>query len=262
MTIALLRRPIAVAALVLVWAPQLHGQAQDANALISRIDALEATVKSLTKQIADLNRMLRSALPPPPVEDVSPFDISVVNAPMRGARDAQIALIEFGDFECPFCGRHAQMAYPDVLRRFVDTGKVKYVFKHLPLDQLHQSAFKAAEASECAAAQGKFWQMHDRLYANQKNLLLSDLGNHARALNLDLPRFQTCLMDGLTGERIKNDVAEANRFGLTATPAFLIGRIDSKQMVHVTKKISGSQPFPVFQSALDDVLAGFDGAAR
>lgn len=90
-----------------------------------------------------------------PCVDVTAFEISIVDAPTKGAASAKIVLIEYSDFECPYCGRHAQGAYRDIERQYVDTGKIKYVFRHLPLDQIHPSARKAAEAAECAREQGK-----------------------------------------------------------------------------------------------------------
>jgi protein-disulfide isomerase len=232
----------------------LAAQTPDAFSLSKRLDALEGAVSGLEREISDLNTMLRALLPPPPIVDIAPVQLNIANAPVKGHASAKIVLVEYSDFECPYCGRHAQSTYQELQRQFVDAGKVKYVFRHLPLEQLHKAAPKAAEAAECAHDQGKFWEFHDRLFANQQALALSDLSAHARAVGLDLPKFQSCLLEGKMAARISSDLAEAARFELTGTPAFLIGELQADGTVRVSRKVSGAQPLSVFQNELDNFL--------
>lgn len=168
---------------------------------------------------------------------------------------ARLAIIEFSDFECPFCGRYARDTYPRVQTELVDKGIVNYSFRHFPLEAIHKAAFKAGEASACAGEQGKFWEMHARLFDNQKQLSEPDLLAHAKALSLDESRFKSCLDDDMTA-RIRADQEEARKFGINSTPTFLVGIVQPNGKVKVVRKLSGAQPFETFQSIVDEVLKG------
>ncbi len=124
----------------------------------------------------------------------------------------------------------------------------------LPL-AMHKNAFKAAEAANCAGDQGKFWEMHDKLFANQKALGSDDLVKHAEALGLDMKKFKECLDNGKHAEQIKKDMAEGQKAGITGTPAFLLGFIGSDGKVKATKKIVGAQPYAAFKAAIDEMLS-------
>jgi len=138
---------------------------------------------------------------------------------VRGAHDALVTIIEYGDFECPSC----KQAAPAVLlftRRF--HGSVRLVFRHFPLEEVHANALTAAEASEAAAAQGRFWEMHDQLFDNQRHLQSARLQELAKALGLDLRRFSKELADHVHVPRIRQNAAEGRRLGLRATPTFYV----------------------------------------
>jgi protein-disulfide isomerase len=133
---------------------------------------------------------------------------------------------------------------------------VQYVFKDFPLEQLHPQAFRAAEAAHCAGEQGRFWEMHDRLFANQAALSAGDFRRLAEELRLDLSRFQACLESGRYAARIRRDLAEGNRLGITGTPTFLLGITPSSgSSVRVLKIIRGAKSFSDFQQAIEEVLA-------
>jgi protein-disulfide isomerase len=178
----------------------------------------------------------------------------MTTAAVKGSANARVVLIEYSDFGCPFCGRHAQTAFLDIQREFVESGLVRYVFRHLPLEQLHPSAKKAAEAAECAHEQGKFWEMHDRLFANQKSFTVDKLIDHASAEQLDLARFRSCLVGGQMATTVSEHVAEARRLGITGTPSFLIGEIQPDGTVHIIRKLAGAEPFQVFRTALNNLV--------
>ena len=161
--------------------------------------------------------------------------------PSKGPAGAPVTIVEFSDFECPYCGR-AESVVSQVLATYGD--KVRLVFRDYPLPA-HPSAPKAAEAAHCAGDQGKFWEMHGKLFANQRNLAPSDLKGHAKALGLDVARFEKCLD---SGEKAK--VVEANRkagdeAGVSGTPAFFVNGL----------LIAGAQPFEAFKTVIDDELA-------
>ncbi len=161
-----------------------------------------------------------------------------------GARNATVTILEYSDFECPFCGKFATDTAPIIKTDYVDTGKVKLVFRHFPLTQIHTYAQKSAEASECAAEQGKFWEMHDLLFTNQDALYITALKQYAKDLGIDADAFNKCLDSGVMAERIRADAAEGGRRGVTSTPMFFVNGV----------KISGAQPYSVFKSTIDNEL--------
>jgi NhaA family Na+:H+ antiporter len=141
---------------------------------------------------------------------------------VRGPVDAPLELVEFGGLECPFCGR-ATGAVEELRLRFGDD--LRYVFRHLPLPEVHPHGELAAEATEAAGAQGAFWAMHDRLFAHQDQLEAGELLDHAAALGLDLGRFAQDLGDGTFAQRVRDDVASAEASGVTGTPTFFVNGV-------------------------------------
>ncbi|CCH90673.1 Putative cyclic nucleotide-binding protein [Modestobacter italicus] len=141
---------------------------------------------------------------------------------VRGSVGAPLELVEFGDVECPFCGR-ATGVLSELRRRFGDD--LRYVFRHLPLPDVHPHAELAAEAVEAAGAQGAFWAMHDRLFAHQDQLEAGELLDHAAALGLDLGRFARELGDGTFAPRVREDVASAEASGVSGTPTFFVNGV-------------------------------------
>ncbi|HET7296325.1 MAG TPA: DsbA family protein [Gemmatimonadales bacterium] len=136
-----------------------------------------------------------------------------------GPPDAAVTLVEYGDFECPFCGR----AYPELKRVLRQLGaKVRFVFRHFPLSAEHPHAQHAAEIAEAAAAQGKFWEMHDLLYQRQAALADDDLVRYARELGLDSERARRELAGHQHAGRVREDVASGTSSGVTGTPRFFI----------------------------------------
>jgi protein-disulfide isomerase len=141
-------------------------------------------------------------------------------------------------------------------QEYVKTGKVKYVVRDFPLASMHNNAFKAAEAAHCAGAQGKYWEMHTRLFANQRALGLGDLPSHAQALRLDMPGFQQCLASGRYTEAIRQGMADGQQAGVTGTPTFFLGVTEPHDsQVKVLRVITGAQPYAAFQAAINSLLS-------
>ena len=136
----------------------------------------------------------------------------------RGPRDAPVTIVEYGDFECPYCGR-AEPILRELLREF---GDVRYVWRHLPLTDVHSHAQLAAEAAEAAADQGAFWEMHDLLFDHQDALNADDLIGYAEQLELDVERFASDLRKGVSNARVADDVDSADLSGVNGTPTFFI----------------------------------------
>ena len=178
------------------------------------------------------------ALAPPRVA-VDPVGAS------RGPAGAPVTIVEFCEFQCPYC-RRVQPTLGQILARYGD--RIRLVYRHYPLAR-HADAKKAAEAVECAGEQGKFWPLHDRLFANPSLLAVPDLKAHARAVGLNGAAFDACLDSGKHAARWRKDLAEAEYYGSPGTPLFFInGRL-----------VSGAQPFAVFQRVIDEELAGTAG---
>jgi protein-disulfide isomerase len=178
-------------------------------------------------------------LPPPRVA------VDDAGSPSRGPADAPVTIVEFSEFQCPFC-RRVVPTLREVEARY--RGRVRLVFRHFPLAR-HKDAPKAAEASECARDQGRFWEMHDRLFENAERLAVGDLKSHARAVGLDGPAFDACLDSGRHEARWRRDLADAESYGASGTPMFFVnGRL-----------ISGAQPFAAFARVIDEELKGTAG---
>jgi protein-disulfide isomerase/copper chaperone CopZ len=161
---------------------------------------------------------------------------------VRGNFEAPITLVEFSDFECPFCERH----YPTMNKILADyKGKVRLVYKHFPLSQIHPNAQKAAEASECAAEQGKFWEYHDKLFENQASgLSLEKFKQWAKDLGLNSSKFNNCLDSGKYAQKVQADYQEGAEKGVNGTPAtFVNGQL-----------VSGAVPYESFKQIIDSLL--------
>ena len=183
---------------------------------------------------------------------------NVDDQPSKGDKNAKLVLIEFADYQCPFCGRHFRETEPQIEREYVKTGKIKFVFWDFPLKS-HKDAFKAAEAARCARDQEKYWAMHDRLFADQESLSLQDLSRHARAIGLDLRSFQLCLDNGKHEAEIRKAMDEAVNVGVKITPTFFLGVAEpDNPKVKIQQTIIGAKSYTIFKEAID----GFRGAQR
>jgi protein-disulfide isomerase len=155
---------------------------------------------------------------PAPLEDLAaPVDVDIDH--VRGPADAPVTLVEYGDFECPHCGR-AEPAVRELLQTF--ESDVRFVFRHLPLRDVHEHAQLAAEASEAAGAQGMFWEMHDLLYERQDALGLDEILRYAGDLGLDVDRFSEELQSGRHALRVARDIESADVSGVAGTPTFFV----------------------------------------
>ena len=218
--------------------------------LKKEIQSLREMLQGMQKDIQEIKaNMTRPSGPPSPVNQV----IDVGQSPFKGDPTAKLTLIEISDYQCPFCGRYVRDTFPQLVEEYVKTGKVKSVFLDLPLESIHKSAFKAAEAAGCAGDQGKYWEMHDRLFENQKTL--EPWNPHAVALGLDVAAFEQCMTSGKHAAEIRRDIAEANRLGISGTPGFLLGRTDPKSSkVRILAVLSGAKPFAAFKTEIDKLL--------
>lgn len=237
-------------------APACAQKPDDVAALKKEVDALKAGQEQLRKDLEELKAILKPA-PESAIMTAPPgMTAPIADAPARGAASAPVVMLEFSDYECPFCGRFVRDTFPAVDREYIQTGKVKHVFRAFPLESIHKNAFKAHEAAMCAAAQGKYWALHDQLFVNQKALAPADLSRYAQTAGLDVAAFGACLSSDTMAPRVRSDVEFGNKLGISGTPLFLIGKPGPNGEMTVMKGISGAQPFSVFKKAIDDVMAG------
>jgi protein-disulfide isomerase len=167
--------------------------------------------------------------------------VSLDDDAAKGPAKAPVTIVEFSDYQCPYCGR-AEQTVQEILKRYGD--KVRLVYRDYPLP-MHPNALGAAEASECAKEQGKFWEMHGAMFANQAKLSQADLVATAGSLGLDKDKFKTCLDSGKYKDEVQKDAADGQSYGVTGTPTFFINGI----------MLVGARPLDSFSEIIDDELA-------
>ncbi len=202
--------------------------------LRARVAQLETVANAPTPQGSALNKV---------------YEVDVATAPAKGPAGASVTVAGFSEFQCPFC----QSVVP-TLKKLEETYKdrVRFVWKHLPLVSIHGNAMGAAIAAEAARNQGKFWEYHDKLFANQERLEPDDLTRYARELGLDLARFEKDRQDPGLKTKVQADMAEATALGVKSTPTFFInGRI-----------VRGAMPLETFATIIDVELAKHAASAQ
>jgi len=181
--------------------------------------------------------------------------LDVAGAPARGSEAAVLTIVEFSDYECPFCIKYTREILPQVDATYVATGKVRYVFRDYPIDQLHPAAIRAHEAARCADEQGRFWELHYRLFSPPGTHSDEELAARASEAGLSLPEWRECLASGRTKSTIETSIAAAERLGASGTPTFFIGLRDpNTDQVRIVRGITGAQPFEVFEQTLEAIL--------
>jgi protein-disulfide isomerase len=166
----------------------------------------------------------------------------------RGRADAPITVVEFTDYQCPYCRRFQAQTWPRLKRDYVDTGKVRFIVRDLPL-QFHSDARPAAAAAHCAGEQGGFWPMHEALLASDMKLDRDSLLKQAHALRLDVSRFRACLGDNKYAAAIARNTAQATALGLHGTPSFIIGKVAHGELAG--ERLSGALPYQDFADAIN-----------
>lgn len=175
------------------------------------------------------------------------IEVSVDDDPVNGSSNAPVTIVEFSDFQCPFCERFFTQTLPSIEENFIKTGKAKLVYRDFPLS-FHQYAEKAAEAADCANEQGKFWEYHDTLFQKQSEWTsggVDKLKEYAKNLNLDTNKFNTCLDSGKYANEIQKDLNDGSSYGVSGTPTFFINGIE----------VVGAQPYSAFEQVINQQLS-------
>ena len=159
--------------------------------------------------------------------------------------------MEFADYQCPFCRKFYTNTLPDIKKQYIDTGKVRFVLRDLPLG-FHSKARPAAKAAHCAGEQGKFWEMHDALFEGGGKLSRKDFVRYAEAIGVDDFPFQECLASGRHKESIDRDITDAGKASINGTPGFVLGKTTENEIEG--SLISGAQPFASFERLIKKLL--------
>lgn len=197
---------------------------------------------------------------PEPTDNPGPVKVSIDDDPVMGLKDAPVTLIEFSDYECPFCKRHFSQTLPQLKKDYIDTGKLKLVYRDFPLSFHDPMATLEAMAANCARDQGgdsSYFKFHDEIFkrttSNGNGLAQDDLDKIASDLSLNEGNFKSCLDSEKNKEEIQKDITDGSQAGVTGTPGFFIGKTTSGNEIEGTK-IVGAQPYSVFKSKIDELL--------
>lgn len=182
-----------------------------------------------------------------------PVKISSDNDPVIGSQDAAITIIEFSDFQCPFCAKFHIQTLPKIMEEYIKEGKVKLVFRDFPIQSIHSNALLASVAAECANEQGKFKEMHDKLFENQNEWNNKNTDNviilfnqYSSEMGIEKEEFDSCLKNGKYIKEIQKDLEDGRTYGVTGTPGFFIGN-DKIGFI----ELKGAHPFENFKNIID-----------
>lgn len=223
----------------------------------AEVEKLKQQVEQMQKDIDEVKKFLKEVtggrFGAPSITD-SAVDISA--APAKGSASAPITLVEVSDYHCPFCRRHVQQTQPQIYAEYVDPGKVRHVFMHFPIDQLHPDAYKSHEAASCAADQGKFWELHAKLFEAPARTE-EQIAAAAAGAGVDVNALKACMSSGKYKQAVRASVERMQQLGVSGTPFFLIGKTPAgSEPFKAMSTINGAQPFANFKKALDGALAG------
>jgi protein-disulfide isomerase len=239
-------------------APRARAQSEPASrsdlaALRSELETLRAEIQGLRNEMRLIREFLAQRPAQTPQAPRATARVSVAGHPVMGRNDAPLTLIEFSDYQCPFCRRFFESTLPGLKAEYVETGKLRYVFRDFPIDSIHPHARKAAEAARCAGAQGKYWEMHDLLFRNQQALQVEQLKGHARGLGLDASAFDACLESSSHGAGVQRDYDDGFGAGVRGTPTFFLGKTQPGDTIE-GGPITGARPLSDFRREIDRLL--------
>lgn len=226
-----------------------------AGSYTSSLSSNQLTQEDLDQAMAKLElKLLQNRLPTE--QAMPPVKISADNDPIIGDPNAPITIIEFSDFQCPFCARFHVQTLPSIYEEYIEQGKVKLVFRDFPIQNIHPNALPAAVAAECANEQGKFKEMHDILFDTQSQwnkietvAALSLFSQYASDMQMDQEKFESCIASGKYIEEIRKDLEDGRDYGVSGTPGFFVG---NDEIGYV--ELKGAQPFESFKKIIDAQL--------
>jgi protein-disulfide isomerase len=243
-TIRVLRAALAVAAVgtLLAGSPLARADGITAEQAQDMLNELKAI-----RQV--LEKMQTGQAAPAPDDKVS-YKLTP-GAFSMGEAKAPLVLVEYTDFQCPFCQQFHNTAFTQIKANYIDTGKVRFISRDFPLD-FHENARRAATAGRCAAEQGKYWEMRHLMIVNADQLKADNLVTYATNVKLDVPKFKSCLDSDKFKAQIDQDIAEGGVAGVQGTPSFVIGYIENDKLQGV--RLVGAQPYAQFNAKIQEML--------
>lgn len=225
---------------------------RDLKSVKSDISARNQQISSAIEEVKKLAASRPSARPVPP----SPQNVkvSVDDDPIKGDTKAPVTIVEFSDFQCPFCKRFYDQVLPSLDKEYISTGKVRLVFRDYPLE-FHKNALPAAIAANCAQEQGKYWEVHNFLFEHPDKLDTASMLSSADELNINREKFEKCVNDKTKEAEINKDFQDGQLYGVRGTPSFFIGKTEDNKNELTGVYIRGAQPFQVFKTEIDKLLA-------
>jgi len=212
-------------------------------------DTILKELKQIRKELQEIKKGMRA-----PRRGARPVRAKVATkgSPALGDPKAPITLVEFTDYQCPFCRRFFINTLSKIKKQYIDTGKVRLVLRDLPLG-FHANARPAAKAAHCAREQGKFWEMHDALFGGGGKLSKEDFARYAENIGVEDSPFQECMESDRHKEAIDRDIADAGKASINGTPGFVLGKTTDNEIEGAL--ISGAQPFTSFKRQIDGLLS-------
>jgi len=222
---------------------------------------LRIQVGEIQRDLAEIKQLIKdSARAPAPAAAAAagfrPQTISIGNSPIKGNDDATVTIVEYSDYQCPFCARHYRDVMPILQKEYIDTGKLKFVMRENPIESIHKNAKKASIAALCAGEQDKYWEMHNLLFDNQRELGVDNLKSFAGTIGLDTGSFNECLDGNKTVGQLRKDMASGAKLGMRGTPGFFVGLTDQSDpdKVEVTVFLRGAKSIDAFKASIDELL--------
>ena len=237
-----------LAALPLVLLLPLGAQDAAKDAGITRQQADQ--ILNELRQIRQLLERQQVKAPPAQEEQAARAKLNLEGFAMLGSKEAPLTIVEFTDYQCPFCQRFHTTSFAELKKNYIDTGKVRFYSRDLPLD-FHPNAMRAAEAARCASDQGQFWQLRDVMEANPDKLDMNSLMADAADLKMNLDTFRACVESEKYKNAVQTDVMEAMKIGANGTPTFVIGKSTSDGVDG--ELVVGAQPYPMFDQKLKEL---------
>jgi len=219
------------------------------------LERMRAELEAIRGELRAMRELMqRQAAPQPGPPAARVVKVVTGDGPALGRRDAPVTIVEYSDYQCPFCRQFSANTLPVIRREYVDTGKVQYVFRDFPIDQIHPQARKAAEAARCAGDQGKYWEMHDLLFQQQQALQAEQLAGHATRLGLDGAKFTECLETDKHRVTVQQSYSQGAAAGVRGTPSFVIGRTKPDGSVEGLL-VTGARPIGDFRQEIERLLS-------
>lgn len=216
-----------------------------ADEIFLQLSDMRKEIQRLQQQVAGLEQKLVDTQP-----KLAPIPLAESEAMTLGKQDAAIAILEFSDYQCPYCVKHYQKVLPKLRERYIDKGIVQYVMKDFPLE-FHAHARKASLSARCAGEQGHYWAMHNALFDAQGQATDQLIAAVIKQTKLDVSVFKQCLDNPAQAAAIEKDLALGARLGVNGTPAFLVGTVKDKQLIHY-QRFDGVQSLETFADIIEN----------